>query len=127
MLSNSVLVVEDDPVLGELLESILRRSGFGVLLAADAMEAIRIWEETEAGVPVALLDLTLPGAMNGASLAVRFKSDAPSLNVIMMSGRFMDSDLVQERITDAVFLQKPFSASDLVRIVRSTFERTGGP
>ena len=79
MFSNSVLVVEDDPSLGPLIQRVLSINGFRAICATSAAEALHLWQEAEQQLPVALVDLTLPGGMSGEVLVRRLKSDKPSL------------------------------------------------
>src|SRR5688572_12383502 len=85
MFSNSVLVVEDDPYLGPLLVRLLLGQGFRVYSATTAAEALQVWNETGQAVPVAIVDLTLPGGVSGEILARQLKADKPSLNLIVTS------------------------------------------
>jgi DNA-binding NtrC family response regulator len=121
MFSNCVLMVEDDPNLGPLVRKVLETNGYRVFSAASTGEALRIWAQTNHGIQVALVDLTLSGQMTGEPLARQLRSDNPSLRVILTSGRMLWPDRPLERLSYFAFLPKPFLPSDLLRLVQRAF------
>jgi PAS domain S-box-containing protein len=117
---NSILVVEDDPSLSPLIQSVLRTHGFQALCATSAVEALRLWAETDRATPVALIDLGLPGEMSGEALARQLKAEKSSLKVIITSGCPLWPESSIPGLADVTFLQKPFLPADLVRVVRQS-------
>jgi len=114
----TVLVVEDDPSVGELIAEMLRLRGYTVLHAADGEEALRL-VESRLGEPIHLLltDMAMPH-MGGNMLARRLRAIHPSLKVLFVSGD--SEDVIIE--AGMPFLPKPFSVSDLVRKVREVLD-----
>lgn len=107
-----VVIVEDDPALGALLEKYCRRLGHGVSLYPSAASV-------RAAIPtnspsVALIDLTLPDE-SGSQLAAELLERLPALRVILMSGypAAIDTLLPEPLRPRARFLAKPFQASEL--------------
>lgn len=107
-----VLVVEDDPMLRELIRRALEVGGYEVRMAAHPEEALA--DETVAGGTVDLLltDLDLP-AMDGHELARRVEAAVPGVRVLLMSGYVAPGD-------DAV-LAKPFGIDTLLERVARAF------
>src|SRR4051794_26861355 len=104
MFSNCVLLVEDDPNLGPLVRKVLESNGYRVFSATNASDATAIWEQSNHSIQIALIDLTLSGQMAGEPLARQLKSDNPSVQVILTSGRMLWPDRPLERLSDVAFL-----------------------
>ena len=125
MASQSILVVEDEPDIRELLRFTLHRAQFEVLPAADSEEAIRL---LEGSLPsVAIIDWMLPG-MSGIELAKRIRSDQSTteLPIIILTARSGEADKLQGfnlGIDD--YITKPFSPRELVARVRALLRRAG--
>jgi PAS domain S-box-containing protein len=118
----TVLVVEDAQGLRELARRLLERQGYNVLTAADADEAIQIFEEN-ASIDVLLTDVVMPGA-SGPELTKQLTERRPGLTVIYMSG-YTEEAIVQHGVLKPgiAFLQKPFTSETLARKIR---EALGG-
>ncbi len=113
----SVLVVEDQPEVRELVVSALRRAGYDVSQATDGDEAFARFGERASSITLLLTDVVMPG-MNGRELAERLRERHPRLLVIFMSG-YTDEILDQHSLIGpgAEFLAKPFTPGTLVRQV----------
>ena len=118
----SILLVDDEPLIRELSRDMLERQGYRVILASDATEAERI---SDNGVAFDLLITDLAMAnISGAELARRLRLRNPELKVLFISGY---SDYLDENDLnsfDAAFLQKPFSADSLGRKIRQVLDRS---
>jgi len=111
--SETVLVVDDNEAIRELLEILLCRDGYRVLSASDGPKALRLARATP-GIDLLLSDLDMPG-MRGDELARHFVRVHPTARVA-----FVSSDGgPPEDTPDAEFLAKPFTAGEL----RSTVHR----
>ena len=125
MASKSILVVEDEPEIRELLRFTLHRARFNVLPAADSEQAIQL---LEGPLPsVAIIDWMLPG-MSGIELAKRIRSDqvTSELPIIVLTARGGEADKLQGfnyGIDD--YITKPFSPRELVARVRALLRRAG--
>jgi two-component system cell cycle sensor histidine kinase/response regulator CckA len=115
----TILLVEDDPHVRRIVENMLSRSGYCVLAAEGAKEALRLVDE-RAGAPIHLLlsDLVMPGT-SGRELAVQIQALRPDISILYMSG-YTDDAVIRRGVLDAgmAFIQKPFGAADLGRRVR---------
>jgi PAS domain S-box-containing protein len=110
----TVLVVEDSAALRVLTEKLLQRLGFTVLVAADAEQALRVFEENPS-IDVLLTDVVMPGA-SGPELTKRLVERWPALKVIYMSGHTDETIVDHGVITPGItFLQKPFTSENLRR------------
>ena len=119
----SVLIVEDEPAIAELIAVNLRHNGFTPTWAMDSVSAQR---ELDAVLPdVILLDWMLPGE-SGLSLAKRWRSDARTKGVpiIMLTARGDEMDRVAGLDAGADdYIAKPFSTKELLARIRAVLRR----
>jgi two-component system, cell cycle sensor histidine kinase and response regulator CckA len=117
----TILAVDDDRAVLNLLEQVLGEAGYRVLVAAGGWEAIREFE-LSGSVELLLTDVIMPD-LTGPVLAERLRSKKPDLRVLFISG-FHDADLVQRFVTRKGFtlLPKPFTVAALLRVVREALD-----
>jgi CheY-like chemotaxis protein len=118
----SVLVVEDDPALLQVIVSFLERRNYQVTAAPNSSEALAIMDERES-FDLLLSDVILPGELSGPGLAAEINSRHPSTKVLLMSG--YASEALEEKISQqkyAKLLQKPFNMGMLAREIRSVLQ-----
>jgi two-component system cell cycle sensor histidine kinase/response regulator CckA len=119
----TVLVVEDEVVLRELLREILTSHGYRVLEAANGPEALGVWGENREKVDLLLTDIAMPHGFSGRDLADKLRKDDPRLPVIFSSGY---SQEMIERSEDtrlgASYLSKPYNPVQLARSVRRALD-----
>jgi two-component system phosphate regulon response regulator PhoB len=119
----SVLVVEDEPAIAELIAVNLRHNGFRPTLAMDGDSAQR---EIDAVLPdLVLLDWMLPGA-SGLSLARRWRSDprTKAVPIIMLTARGDEADRVAGLDAGADdYMAKPFSTKEMLARIRAVLRR----
>jgi DNA-binding response OmpR family regulator len=116
----TVLVVDDEPIVREVVVSYLRRDGFTTLEAGDGHEARRLLEQRDPSLVV--LDLMLPG-MDGLELCrwIRTRSRLP---VIMLTARGEEADrIVGLELGADDYVTKPFSPRELAARVRAVLRR----
>ena len=120
--TETVLVVEDGEGLRELARRLLHREGYTVLVAANADEAVRLFEATPA-IDLLLTDVVMPGA-SGPELTRQLVGQRPALKVIYMSG-YADDAIVQRGVLKPgiAFLHKPFTSDTLGRKVREVLDK----
>jgi len=120
--SQTVLVVEDEEGLRELAKRLLQRLGYTVLVAADAVEAHRVFDEHPA-IDLLLTDVVMPGA-SGPELTRQLIEQRPTLKVIYMSG-YTEDAIVQHGVLKPgiAFLNKPFTSQTLGQKIRDVLER----
>jgi PAS domain S-box-containing protein len=119
--TQTVLVVEDEDGLRELAKRLLQRQGYTVLLAADADEALRLFEQNPS-IDVLLTDVVMPGA-SGPDLTKQLVEQHPELRVIYMSG-YTEDAIVQHGVLKPgiAFLHKPFTSETLGRKIRDVLD-----
>jgi PAS domain S-box-containing protein len=116
----TVLVVDDEKSLQDLVRATLESRKFKVMTAFDGHEAISIYEKNKNKIDVVLLDMLMPN-MNGLTTIPALRRINPNIKIIGMSGSLLEnlpsdmSTLVQE----LPFLQKPFDSEDMVMLVNN--------
>ncbi|HUE89352.1 MAG TPA: PAS domain S-box protein [Vicinamibacterales bacterium] len=119
--TQTVLVVEDEDVLRELAKRLLERQGYSVLLAADAGEALRMFEQNPS-IDVLLTDVVMPGT-SGPDLTKQLIEQRPELRVIYMSGYTEDAIVHHGVLKPGIaFLHKPFTSETLGRKIRDVLD-----
>jgi PAS domain S-box-containing protein len=114
----TVLVVEDESALRDVLTEFLQSSGLRVAAASGGREALARLDLGER-VDILLTDLVMPG-LDGRSLAQLARTKLPNLQVIYMSGHTDDTLLQRELLNEGLFyLQKPFTRADLVKAINA--------
>ena len=120
--AQTVLVVEDADGLRDLTRRLLERQGYTVLVAANADDALRVFEGN-ASIDVLLTDVVMPGG-SGPELTRRLTERRPALKVIYMSGYTEDAIVHHGVLNPGIaFLHKPFTSETLGRKIREVFER----
>lgn len=127
--SETILVVEDEAVVRDLVRKVLGRAGYRVLLAATPREAVAIAETEPGRMHLLLTDVVLP-EINGRVLADRIRAsrfDRGDLRVLFMSG-YTDSAIVHHGVLDGgtPFLHKPFTPQVLAAKVRDVLDYVEG-
>ena len=119
--SETVLVVEDQDGLRELAKRLLQRQGYTVLVAADASEALQLFDQ-HPSIDVLLTDVVMPGA-SGPDLTKQLMEQRPTLKVIYMSGYTDDAIFHHGVLTPGIaFLHKPFTSETLGRKIRDVLD-----
>ncbi len=120
--SGTVVVVEDDPHIADLVDLYLRREGFRVLLAGDGERGLEMLSREDACIVI--LDVGLPGARDGFDVCreIRTRSTVP---VLFLTARDDEVDRILGLELGADdYLVKPFSPRELVARVRAILRRT---
>jgi DNA-binding response OmpR family regulator len=118
----TVIVVEDDPHIADLVDLYLRREGFRVLLAADGERGLALF--TQESPWIVILDVGLPGPLDGFDVCreIRAKTAVP---VLFLTARDDEVDRILGLELGADdYLVKPFSPRELVARVRAILRRT---
>jgi signal transduction histidine kinase/CheY-like chemotaxis protein len=116
--SGTILLVEDEPQVAEILMSALHGAGYTVLMASRGPEALEIVRASTARIDLLLTDIVMPG-MNGRELADRVRQLQPEIRTLYMSG-YSDDAVLRNGVEAATmqFLAKPFSIKALGAKVR---------
>jgi len=120
--SETLMVVEDEEVLGRTLANSLERQGYRVLCASDGEEALRLLEQNPGQVDLLLADLVMP-CMGGASLAQHLAENVVDVKVLFMTGYPVSDFAAHASVDAAAVLQKPFETTTLFRSVRQALDR----
>ncbi|MGI9044397.1 MAG: sigma-54-dependent transcriptional regulator [Gemmatimonadaceae bacterium] len=117
----SVLIVDDEPNIRRMVGALLSGEGYEVREAASGAEGVAKAEDDEPDA--VLLDLMMPGQLDGMAALAMLRIDHPELAVIMMSGRAGLSDAVKATKLGAVnFLEKPLTPEGVLFAVGSAIE-----
>lgn len=113
----SILVVDDDRLVGQLFEDVFGDDGYEVLIAADALLALQWVRERE--FTMIFLDIVMPG-LDGAELLSQIRRTRPGQLVILMTA-YPDSDVVARALSlgPITLVQKPFSIQHLQATVQA--------
>jgi signal transduction histidine kinase/CheY-like chemotaxis protein len=119
----TVLVVEDEPVILKMVTIMLEREGYSVMAADTPGEALQLANEHGGNIHLLLSDVIMP-EMNGRDLATNIRSVFPDLKNLFMSGYTANvigyHGILDKRVN---FIQKPFSKSELIAKVRDILDR----
>jgi signal transduction histidine kinase/CheY-like chemotaxis protein len=120
--AETVLVVDDADAVRQLITSLLERQGYRVLGAANADDAVQLFDQNTS-IDVLLTDVVMPGA-SGPELTRRLVEKRPALKVIYMSG-YTEEAIFHHGVLDrdVAFLHKPFTAETLGLKIREVIDR----
>jgi two-component system, cell cycle sensor histidine kinase and response regulator CckA len=124
--TETVLLVEDEVGVRELVRDLLTRCGYTVIEAKDVNDAVDLFASHQDAIQLLVTDVVMP-QMNGRQLAARFLAARPALKVLYMSGYTDDQVLVQDVAAVPAFLQKPFTPDVLARKVREVLDGAPPP
>jgi PAS domain S-box-containing protein len=122
-----VLVVEDEPDVRRMAERILAKGGYSVIGAGGGAEALDVCRRTDRPIHLLLTDVIMPG-MLGTELVEQINTIRPELEVIFMSG-YSHEVLAPGALSGqgaGSFIEKPFSASELLQAVRGLLDAGAG-
>lgn len=121
--AETVLVVDDDPEILELITFVLSRQSYRVLEAANGQDALDVAADYAAPIHLIISDVNMP-QMSGWKLLERLRAWYPSIRFLMMSGYPQPADSIADMAgTPTAFLAKPFTADELSSAVRELLER----
>lgn len=117
----SILVVDDEPMMRELLTKILERDGYRVLAAEDGVAALEILEKED--VAIVLSDLQMP-RMGGFDLLKKIKGDHPGVGIVMMTS-YGDTYTVKDALLLGAdeYITKPFKNHEISLVVERAYWR----
>ncbi len=120
--SETILLVEDEPMLRELARLILKDYKYEVLEAANGVEALKIWDQHEGKIDLLLTDMVMPEGVTGRDLADQLRRRKPDLKVVFTSGYSADVMGGEMPLDDTRFLQKPYPPPLLAKTVRECLD-----
>jgi len=123
--ADTILVVEDDVMVRDLLEKILTRAGFHVLLAANGEEALSAAFAHDGQIALVIADIVMP-RMSGRELVERLRIIRPEARALYISG-YSPAVIARHGLADSrvPLLEKPFTPETVVRTVRQVLATPG--
>jgi two-component system cell cycle sensor histidine kinase/response regulator CckA len=122
--TETILLVEDDVALRQLVLSLLLRLGYKVLEAASGAQAVKIAKKLGSKIDLLLTDVVMPG-MSGPHLVEEIAAIQPEMKVLFMSGypepACADGETLE---ADQPLLRKPFKQPELARMIREVLEQS---
>ena len=121
--TETILFVEDEPALRDMVRSILQLFGYTVIAATHGGDALTLWRQHGAHIHLLLTDMVMPEGMSGFDLAAELRQDNPGLRVVFTSGYSVDLfDSRQELKEGLNFIAKPYQPNALARTVRACLD-----
>jgi DNA-binding response OmpR family regulator len=123
----TVLVVDDEEDLRDIMRRMLERRGFDTLVAADSEQAIAACRDHDGDIQVLITDLGLPGA-SGGELSRAATALRPGMGVVYISGLPKDIAVSKGLIgDDALLVKKPFTSEVLIEALRVVIAEKAHP
>lgn len=118
----TLLVVEDEFMVRELVCDTLRSSGYKILEAANGKEAIKVYTQNKQKIDLVLTDVIMP-EMSGRKLIETLTKSHPDIVALYMSG-YTDDAIIKHGVLEPgmAYIQKPFSPNGLIQKVKSVLE-----
>jgi signal transduction histidine kinase/CheY-like chemotaxis protein len=117
-----ILVVDDEDLVRDVVNSVLVRRGFRVLTAADGEEALAIYRDRAREIDLVLLDMTMP-RLSGVQVHHQLQQINPAVRVIFSSGHADVSERDRLAASTQTFVPKPYKPEELVRKIRQVLDQ----
>lgn len=117
--TKTILVVEDDDTVRDLVKEILKQKGHNILTARNGGDALQLARQYEGNIDLLITDMVMR-RIDGMMLAKKMQTILPGINIMLMSG-YGEDVVKQEEIKDFAFLQKPFLPNELLQKVERLF------
>ena len=115
----TVLLVEDEPAVRNIMQQVLKHCGCQVIEACDAREGYEKWTANKSIIDLLVTDIVMPGGATGHDLARQLLDESPDLRVIYSSGYSADLFIQgSELVPGRYFLPKPYDAASVVTLIR---------
>lgn len=120
----TILLVEDEKLVLELIQETLRDAGYTILAASDPREALTMAENFEGKIDLLVTDVVMPG-MNGRVLFDTLSEQRAGLKVLYMSGYTANANISRGVLdSDINYMQKPFSIGTIAKKIREVLDGT---
>jgi CheY-like chemotaxis protein len=119
--SSHVLLVEDDPEVGDLVEAMIGELGHMVSRAGNVDDALSI-TRTDPTLALVITDVMMPGGKSGVDLAVALAEERPELPILLSSG-YTGQELVRAHETPWPLLRKPYALDGLAQAMADAWDR----
>jgi CheY-like chemotaxis protein len=113
----SVLVIDDEEAVRDVVRAVLSRAGYTVLTASDGLAGLETFRSRESQISLVILDVSMP-KMSGAEVLAEIRRSGASVQILITSG-YPESEAMTriEREDIAGFLQKPFTVRQLAKLI----------
>ncbi len=111
-----ILLVDDEPVIREIMLESLREAGFGVVEAADGDVAVRLIRDAPERFDLLVTDIHMPGRSDGLAVAAAMRVRWPEVPVVIASGRPDVFDAAWTAELGYHLLKKPYRPRDLIQL-----------
>ena len=119
-----ILVAEDEQNIREFVVINLKRAGYDCVEAASGEEALRVYEQADGDFDVAVLDIMMPGSLDGLAVCKELRQKNATIGIIMLTAKTQEMDKVTGLMMGADdYVTKPFSPSELVARVDAVYRR----
>jgi PAS domain S-box-containing protein len=109
-----VLVVDDESAIREIAQAALENYNYRVMLASDGIEAIDIYAQNHHSIAFVLVDMMMPN-LDTRSTILALQQINPQVQVVVMSGSYLNLEAMVEREHVRAFLTKPFTAAEILQ------------
>jgi len=124
----TILLVDDEISVRNLVTRFLTMSGFKILAAESAHAAQMVWAEHKNQIDLLLTDVVMPGGMSGPDLAEKLQEEHPMLRVLFTSGYNVELLYAEGCLESGIhFVQKPYRPDQLLAAVRAVLENNPVP
>ena len=120
------MVVDDEPMVRQLIETVLVDRGWKVKIADGAESAVKLVAASDTPPVLMICDVLMP-RVDGLELTRRMLAKVPQLDVILISGHLADSAWWPDDLGKIRLLKKPFMNQDLVTAVKEALENRSPP
>lgn len=121
--TETILFVDDEPVLRNLGRTLLQKHGYQVLLAEDGVEALEIFQRERDSIDLVILDLTMP-RLSGRDTFHALRAIDPDIPALLASGYSSEQLSSEDHAQIAGFVAKPYRPRELAALVRETMDRS---
>ena len=122
--NETILLVDDEKAIREIVAQGLKRYGYRVFEASDGLEAVKVWAEHAGEIDLLFSDMRMPGGLTGMDLFERFHGTKATLKGVISSGYSID-EFMRSRdvmVPGLVFLPKPYNVKTLGETVRGCLD-----
>ena len=119
-----ILVAEDEQNIREFVVINLKRAGYDCVEAASGEEALRVYEQAGGDFDVAVLDIMMPGSLDGLAVCKELRQKNATIGIIMLTAKTQEMDKVTGLMMGADdYVTKPFNPVELQARVKSQIRR----
>lgn len=122
-MNETILIVDDDPLLRDVYKSVVTKAGYNVLVAADGADGQTQFAANKDQITLVLTDVNMPEVI-GPDMIANLRLLKPELKAIFMSG-YAENGQVGSKLLEegAILIQKPFSTAQLLDTIRQVLKK----